>query len=183
MTTAAGIGIVGSLLLTPLIGEAGGGIALLLALLAALSVTGERLISAAQDRARAAPLLEWATTRPGQLGRGVPGSAPLSTVGRALDPLAGALFFIGSVSVLIGGFFLVVVVAVLSGIGWMVDGTPFGWFDTGFVLALVAAVVVPVVAGGLLLGLWRMSSRAEQRRAGALEWLVAPGEDEAQPRR
>ena len=74
MTTAAGIGIVGSLLLTPLIGEAGGGIALLLALLAALSV-------------------------------------------------------------------------------------------------------------GLLLGLWRMSSRAEQRRAGALEWLVAPGEDEAQPRR
>lgn len=59
MTTAAGIGIVGSLLLTPLIGEAGGGIALLLALLAALSVTGERLISATQDRARAAPLLEW----------------------------------------------------------------------------------------------------------------------------
>lgn len=182
MTLVAGLGIVVSLALTPFIQEAGAGIALLLGLLVAITVTAERFVSAAQDRTRVAPLLDWATTRPGQLGRGVPGSGPRSTLSGSLRPLFVAVWYVLTLSVLIGGFFLVVV-GLLSLLIWAVNGSVAGAFEASYVLSLAAAVVVPIVVGGLLLLLWRAGTLAEWRRASALEWLVpqagSPEVDEA----
>lgn len=144
---------------------------LFLTFLSIVGLTGEWVTIARQDRARVDALLDWATTRPGQLGRGVPGSAPRATVSGSLDMLTYTVLSALLVPFLIGVMMVVIIALVALALflwkGWtgpMVSSTYLAW--------LIAALVVPVVAGSVVLLALRRGSLSERRRASALEWLV-----------
>ncbi|MGD8151133.1 hypothetical protein [Ornithinimicrobium sp. Y1694] len=132
--------------------------------------TGEWLTVAVEDRTRVQPLLEWATTRPGQLGRGVPESAPRATMSGSLDLVGYTLLVILSLPMLIGGFMLVVIGLLSAALGeWPWSQ---GAVDRTYLLVMTTAFLAPIVLGGLLVLSWRALALAERRRASALEWLV-----------
>ncbi|MFX0539953.1 hypothetical protein ACQBAT_14825 [Ornithinimicrobium sp. Y1847] len=164
------------LLAGSVVGDAGLGIAGLLVLLIAVTFTAEALTAAALDRRRVAPLLEWATTRPGQLGRGVPGSSPGTTVTGALGCLAYAVLMAFAISIIIGLVFLGLF-AVIALLAAAFGGTFSDFWEPDLILGLVTAVVAPIAVGAVLLSAWRLGALAEHRRHSALEWLVPEPED------
>lgn len=112
---------------------------------ATLSLTAHSATIGLIDRMRTRPLLDWASRIPGQLGRGLPGSTPRSTVSGALD----LVVFCVTVILVGSGAAAIIIAVLITGIElifWLLDGLPLS--ELGF-----AAMMVGLGLGVLLLAL------------------------------
>lgn len=132
-------------------------IALVAGLLAAV-------VGASATRRRDHLLLDWAASRPGQLGRGLPLRHPLQSesagpvVGRSLGP---ALLVGAGVLMIVAGAALLLISPMLGDVGGVSHWAP--WLLGGGAAALVVAV--------LLIYLRSRQVRKIARRARAAEWI------------
>ena len=132
-------------------------IALVAGLLAAL-------VGTVATRRRDHLLLDWAASRPGQLGRGLPLHRPLQgesagpAVGRSLGP---ALLVGAGVLMIVAGAALLLISPMLGDVGGVSHWAP--WLLGGGAAALVVAV--------LLIYLRSRRLRTIMRRARAAEWI------------
>lgn len=168
-TLAGGLVFLGAFLAAPF-----GGDAFILLSAAGLAVgtvclTGEKLLGAVADRTRVRPLLDWASHRPGQLGRGLPGTTRVRTVAGALDLVVWCLLVI---VVGLGVTFLAVAVVVLAIDLFfaVVDGV--APTELRFAAIMAGLGLVTVAVAWLCAAGWSWLARSEVRRASAVQWLV-----------
>lgn len=134
-----------------------------------LALTGRSLTVALIDRWRVRPLLERASHTPGQLGRGLPGSTPTSTVSGALD----LMVYVTAVIMLAAGVGAIGIGALTAGIDlifWAVYGDAPQDLAFSGQIALVGLVLLALTL--LLARVWGAMVQADRRRISALEWLV-----------
>ena len=134
---------------------------LILALVAGLLAA---LVGAVATRRRDHLLLDWAVSRPGQLGRGLPLRRPLQgeSAGPAVARSLGPALLVGAgVLLIVAGAALLLISPMLGDVGGMSHWAP--WLLGGGAAALVAAV--------LLIYLRSRRVRTIARRTRAAEWI------------
>lgn len=132
-------------------------------------MTTHSIATAVIDRMRTRPLLEWASHVPGQLGRGLPGSWPRSTVSGALAMTVDILTV-----TLLGAAGCGVVIAVILVVASLVS--PARNMEGVDDLSLAGMLLGGALALGLLTlalnRLWAAMLQADRRRLSAVQWLV-----------
>lgn len=129
-------------------------------------------VGALATRRRDRALLDWASSRPGQLGRGLPLHRPLQggSAGPAiLRALAPALLVAAGVLAIVAGAAILLITLMLGDEQGMASAAP--WLLGGGVVSLLVAVLAVHLRGRRVM--------RQVRRARAAEWLGAaphPGE-------
>lgn len=138
-------------------------------LVGTLSLSGYWVTMGIIDRLRIGPVLDWASRIPGQLGRGLPGSTPTSTVSGALDLIIYILTVILAGSAF-GLFLIGLLVIAIELFFWALDG--LAPTDMGFSATMLGiGLAVGLVALGLNAA-WGAMVQADRRRVSATQWLV-----------
>ncbi|MGO0575988.1 hypothetical protein [Ornithinimicrobium panacihumi] len=138
-------------------------------LVATLALTAHSLVIGVIDRLRVRPLLEWASHIPGQLGRGLPGSMPTSTVSGAMDLVVFSLTVI-LVGAGIGGIVIAVLVTAIELIFWALEGLAPS--DLGFSAGMAGGGLALVALAWGIAALWGAMVQADRRRISAVQWIV-----------
>ncbi|MFX0539951.1 hypothetical protein ACQBAT_14815 [Ornithinimicrobium sp. Y1847] len=136
-------------------------------------LTARWLVASTVEKDRLRSRLSWAVTRSGQLGRGLPGSAPAVSISGAFDLMAYLMAYI----LLIVGSFLTFSGFGVALISLVADGPGSDLVQIGLQTGAGGAGLLLLSWG--VAAAWGALQRSERRRASATEWLVEQAQHDA----